>query len=348
MRCTKYPITQLSNYLISQLPNRLITQLPDHPTIQSDFLDNTMNSKILIIAGPTAVGKTGLSLNLAKKLNNVEIISADSRQVYKYMTIGTAKPTPEELATVPHHFIDIKDPDEYYSAGKFGREARRTIARLLNENKIPIVVGGSGLYIRALVDGFFEKPVFDQQIKARLKAEIKSHGLEVLFERLKQVDPISAEKLHPNDRHRIVRALEVYELTGEPLSAFQNQDSQQADFEPIFVGLTRDRKRLYQIIEHRVDQMIEQGLVDEVFQLKKMGYDSNLNSMQTVGYREVFEYLDQKISFDEMARLIKQRSRNYAKRQMTWFRKDERIKWFDVDQYADLNMLYDEILQTIF
>jgi tRNA dimethylallyltransferase len=302
-----------------------------------------MKNQILIIVGPTAVGKTGLSLALAKKLKNVEIISADSRQVYKYMNIGTAKPAPEELALVPHHFIDIKYPDEYYNAGKYGREARQTIDRLLGEQKFPIVVGGSGLYIRALVDGFFDKQVFDQQVKARLKDEIKNLGLEILYERLKQVDPISAEKLHSNDKHRIVRALEVYELTGISLSKFQDQESIKANFDSISVGLTRDRKHLYQIIETRVDLMIDQGLVEEVIQLKEMGYHSKLNSMQTVGYREVFEYLDQKIDFDEMVQLIKQRSRNYAKRQLTWFKKDNRIQWFDVDQYSDLEKLGDEI-----
>ncbi len=303
-----------------------------------------MKNRVLIIVGPTAVGKTGVSLYLAKQLENVEIISADSRQIYKYMNIGTAKPAQKELTIVPHHFIDIKYPDEYYSAGKFGREARRVIDKLLNEKKTPIVVGGSGLYIRALVDGFFEKQLFDQQVKARLKEEMNKNGLPALYQRLQQVDPISAERLHPNDGHRIVRALEVYELTGEPLSAFQSQQSRKADFEPVFVGLTRDRKHLYQIIENRVDFMLEKGLVEEVTQLQKMGYHSQLNSMQTVGYREVFEYLDQKIDFNEMARLIKQRSRNYAKRQLTWFRKDKRIKWFDVDQYLDLDELGNEIL----
>ena len=263
------------------------------------------------------------------------------------MNIGTAKPTPEELASVPHHFIDIKYPDEYYSAGKFSHEARQTIDRLLNVNKFPTVAGGSGLYLRALVDGFFERQVFDQQVKARLKREIEKRGLEVLFERLKQVDPMSTEKLHPNDKHRIVRALEVYELTGIPLSEFQDQENIIASFDPIFVGLTRDRKHLYQIIEKRVDLMLEQGLVEEVIQLKEMGYHSQLNSLQTVGYSEVFEYLDHKIRFDEMSDLIKQRSRNYAKRQMTWFRKDERIQWFNLDQYSDLEKLAEEIKSAV-
>ena len=306
-----------------------------------------MKKQVLIIVGPTAVGKTSLSLALAERWKNVEIISTDSRQVYKFMDIGTAKPTPDELSIVPHHFIDIKYPDEYYSAGKFGREARQTIDRLLIEQKFPIVVGGSGLYIRALVDGFFERQVFDQQVKAQLKDEIKNQGVEVLYERLTQVDSISAEKIHSNDKHRIVRALEVYELTGIPLSEFQNQQSIKANFDSIFIGLTRDRKHLYQIIEKRVDLMLEQGLVEEVIQLKAMGYHSKLNSMQTVGYREVFEYLDHKIDFDEMVQLIKQRSRNYAKRQLTWFRKDKRIKWFDVDQFAHLNKLGDEIKSAV-
>jgi tRNA dimethylallyltransferase len=172
---------------------------------------------------------------------------------------------------------------------------------------------------------------------------MNKNGLPALYQRLQQVDPISAERFHPNDGHRIVRALEVYELTREPLSAFQSQQSRKADFEPVFVGLTRDRKYLYQMIENRVDFMLEKGLVQEVTQLQKMGYHSQLNSMQTVGYREVFEYLDQKIDFNEMVQLIKQRTRNYAKRQLTWFRKDRRIKWFDVDQYLDLDELGNEI-----
>jgi len=304
-----------------------------------------MKKKVLIIVGPTAVGKTSLSLVLAKRVTHAEIISADSRQVYKLMDIGTAKPTPKELASVPHHFIDIKYPEEYYSAGKFGREARQVIDKLLNEAKRPLVVGGSGLYIRALVDGFFEKQVHDEHVKARLKKEIDEYGVAHLFERLVRVDPQSAEKIHPNDWHRIVRALEVYELTGEPLSSFQKQESRKANFEPMLIGLTRDREQLYKIIEQRVDQMLDKGFVQEVINLKNMGYHSELNAMHTVGYREVFDFLNQKINHEEMVRLIKQHSRNYAKRQMTWFNKDKRIKWFDVDLYPDFNKLCEQILE---
>lgn len=294
-----------------------------------------MKQKVLILVGPTGVGKTSLSLALADRWSNAEIVSADSRQVYRYLDIGTAKPTPEQLKKVPHHFIDIINPDEYYSAGRYGREARQRIEALLSSGKIPIVVGGSGLYVHALVDGFFERQIYDQNIKARLKQVIKEKGLATLYQRLQQVDPSAAEKIHPHDHHRIVRALEVYELAGEPLSSLQAQTSQKAAFDPILIGLTRDRGRLYQLIEQRVDVMLQQGLIHEVQQLKAMGYHSLLNSLQTVGYREVFLYLDHHIDCETMVKLIKQRSRNYAKRQLTWFRKDQRIYWLDMDQFRD-------------
>ncbi|MCU0644451.1 MAG: tRNA (adenosine(37)-N6)-dimethylallyltransferase MiaA [bacterium] len=306
-----------------------------------------MKKRVPIIVGPTAVGKTGLSLLFARRLEHVEIISADSRQVYRLMNIGTAKPTPQELSLVPHHFIDIKNPDEYYSAGKFGREARQKIDELFRDNIQPLVVGGSGLYIRALVDGFFEKQISDSLVKARLKQELNEKGSAFLHERLRAIDPISAERLHPNDGHRIVRALEVYDLADVPLSSLQQQESQQANFEPVFIGLNMEREKLYRIIEARVDRMIENGLVAEIEQLISLGYHSNLNAMQTVGYREVFDYFDSKYDFDEMIRLIKQRSRNYAKRQLTWFRKDTRIRWLSVDEFQDLNELCDEIMTTI-
>lgn len=307
-----------------------------------------MNKKVLIIVGPTAVGKTGLSLALAKRITHAEIISADSRQVYKLMDIGTAKPTPEEIATVPHHFIDLIYPNEYYSAGKFGREARQVINHLLDQEKFPLVVSGSGLYIRALVDGFFEKQIHDENVKTKLKNEIDKHGVAHLYERLAKLDSKSTENIHRHDRHRIVRALEVYELTGEPLSAFQKQESQKADFEPVFIGLTRNREHLYQIIEQRVDHMLKDGLVQEVINLKNMGYHSELNSMQTVGYREVFEFLNQQINYERMVSLIKQHSRNYAKRQMTWFKKDKRINWFDMDLFLNLNKLCETILEFFY
>lgn len=308
--------------------------------------DLNSNRKILIIVGPTAVGKTTLSLELADRLKDAEIISADSRQIYKFMDIGTAKPSADELSRIRHHFIDIKFPDEYYSAGKFGKEARQVIKKLQEQGKRPIVVGGSGLYIRALVDGFFDKQIYDESVKAKLKLQIKESGLEPLYQRLQQVDPESAQKIHPNDGHRIVRALEVYELTGVPLSEFQKESAKKADFEPVIIGLTRDRNELYQIIEKRVDQMIERGLIEEVISLKEKGYGENLNSMQTVGYKEVFQFLAHKIDRDEMIKLIKQHTRNYAKRQLTWFRKDERIHWINLERnVATKNYVQDILAQ---
>jgi tRNA dimethylallyltransferase len=304
-------------------------------------------TRVIFIVGPTAVGKTELSLRVAEAIGNAEIISADSRQIYKFMDIGTAKPTQEELARVKHHFIDIKYPDEYYSAGKFGKEAREVIKKLHSQGKQPIVVGGSGLYIRALVDGFFEKQVFNQSLKEKLKKEIREQGLESLYHRLQQVDPESAEKIHPNDGHRIVRALEVYELTGVPLSQFQKQTAQKADFEPLFFGLTRERQKLYQMIERRVDRMLELGLVQEVRDLQARGYTEKLNSMQTVGYKEVFDFLCGEIDYEEMVRLIKQHTRNYAKRQLTWFRKDERIHWIQLDEQESVDKYVEKILSEI-
>ncbi len=293
-------------------------------------------NSVLFIVGPTGIGKTTLSIELAKRMDG-EIVSADSRQVYKYMTIGTAKPTSEELAAVPHHFIDIKTPDEYYSAGQFGSEARVCIAEIQKRQKQPLVVGGSGLYIRALVDGLFEPQIADELVKANLKKEANEHGIKALYEKLKGVDPKTAGKLHSTDSQRIMRALEVFQVTGEPFSSFIDMKPRPADFEPRIIGLSLDRSELYAGIEKRVDGMLQLGLVDEVKELQRMGYGSDLNSLQSVGYREAFLYLDRKLNISEMTVLIKQKTRNYAKRQMTWFKKDKRIHWIDVGESGSLD-----------
>ncbi len=288
-----------------------------------------MKRKVLLIVGPTGIGKTGASLKLAETVVS-EIVSADSRQLYKHMNIGTAKPTSRELAAVPHHFIDIKRPDEYYSAGQFGEEARACIAGVFDRRKQPLVVGGSGLYVKALVDGFFGPKIADAATKTRLKQDVQEMGLGRLYERLKQVDPETAARLHPTDSQRILRALEVHELTGQRFSEFQAMESRPAGFEPVFVGLTMDRGALYERIERRVDEMLSEGLVAEVESLHLMGFGPDLNAMQTVGYREAFAHLNGELSLSEMAALIKQKTRNYAKRQFTWFRKDKRITWMQV------------------
>lgn len=297
-----------------------------------------MKKKVLLIVGPTAVGKTEVSLQLAKLLDS-EIVSADSRQVYKYMDIGTAKPTQEQRRQVPHHFIDIKHPDEYYSSGEYGREARDCVDEIFDRGKQPIVVGGSGLYIRALVDGFFEPKVSDVNIKSDLKKQAADKGLSAMYERLKSVDPVTANRLHATDTQRILRALEVFEITGQPFSRFLENKPEPASFHPVFCGLSLDRHQLYSRIESRVDRMFAGGFLDEVKELKSRGYDSNLNALQTVGYKEAFLFLGGKIGFAEMVQLIKQKSRNYAKRQLTWFRKDERIHWLDLNSFkSDLEL----------
>ncbi len=292
--------------------------------------------RVLVIVGPTGIGKTALAIKLAERLKG-EIVSADSRQIYEFMTIGTAKPTSEELAAVPHHFIDIKTPDEYYSAGQFGSEARVCIVEIQKRGMQPMVVGGSGLYIRALIDGLFEPKIADERVKTNLKKEAAENGISVLHNRLKTIDPKTAAKLHPTDSQRIMRALEVFEVTGEPFSNFVDRKPQPAEFSPCIIGLTLERSELYKRIEERVDIMLELGLLDEVQELRKMGYGQDLNALQSVGYQEAFLYLDGKLSISEMAALIKQKTRNYAKRQMTWFRKDKRIDWVDLRKFDSLN-----------
>lgn len=301
-----------------------------------------MSKKVLILVGPTAVGKTDISIELARELNG-EIISADSRQIYRFMNVGTAKPTAEQLAAVPHHFIDILNPDERYSAGRFAEEARAKIRELLARHKQPIVVGGSGLYIRALLDGLAEPKVADEAVKQSLKKRVEEEGLHVLFERLREVDAETAERLNATDRQRILRALEVYEITGEPYSRFIQKAATPASFASLQIGLSRERRVLYERIEKRVDAMLAAGFVEEVRHLQEMGYHRELNAMQTVGYKEVFMYLSGELEYDSMVALIKQKSRNYAKRQMTWFRKDSRIAWLDLDRYGSSEALCDAI-----
>lgn len=305
-----------------------------------------MKKKVLLIVGPTAVGKTAISCEIAKHLP-IEIVSADSRQVYRFMNIGTAKPTEEERAAVPHHFIDIKDPNEWYSAGQFGTDARVCIGEILQKSKLPQVVGGSGLYIRALVDGLFEPKISDASVKQKLKKRVREDGLEALYQELKNVDPVTAGSLSITDTQRILRALEVFEITGKPFSEFRQKKTPSAEFQAFFVGLTMNRDQLYAQIETRVDQMLQQGLVEEVKALKKRGFTSDLNALQTVGYKEVFLYLDNKISREEMVRLIKQKSRNYAKRQWTWFNKDKRIYWINLSEIVDKSEVATIILKQL-
>jgi tRNA dimethylallyltransferase len=283
----------------------------------------------LILIGPTGVGKTAISLELAKRLPG-EIVSADSRQVYRYLDIGTAKPSPAVRTQTQHHFIDICNPDEIYSAGEYGRDARQVIIEILTRKKWPLVVGGSGLYLRALLEGFFEPKVSNREIQEQLKRRAREEGSLALHAELAKVDPASAARLHPNDAHRIVRALEIFYTGGKTASELWEHQSAPANFPYRLIGLNMPRPELYHRINNRVEKMLAEGLLDECQRLLQMGYSPELNALQSVGYQEVFQYLHGEISYYQMVDLIKQHSRNYAKRQMTWFRKMENIEWVEL------------------
>lgn len=301
-----------------------------------------MERNVILIVGPTAVGKSRLAILLAEMVGG-EIISADSRQIYKFMDIGTAKPSPQERVRVPHYFIDIKYPNEYYNAGEFGREGRAKIEEIFQRGKTPVVVGGSGLYIKSLVDGFFQGAVSDRETKKNLQKKADRFGLEKLYQYLLEVDETAAQKIHPHDRQRIIRALEVYEITGIPISQLHKEQKREINFTPKFFGLQRDKKELYHLIEKRVDQMLAAGLVAEVENLLAMGYSEDLNSMQTVGYQEIIDYLKGAKGLQEAVQAIKKNTRNYAKRQMTWFRKEKRIRWLNLNEQSD----FEKIAATI-
>ncbi len=304
------------------------------------------NKKVIVIVGPTCSGKTEVAISLSEKIPS-EIISADSRQVYKLLNIGTAKPTPEELQKAKHHFIDFLNPNETYNVSKFEKDALTKIDVLLKNNKIPIIVGGSGLYIRAIVDGIFDVVDTDEEYRKKLMKEREKFGNEYLLEKLKKVDPKSAAKLIPQNWKRIIRALEVYKLTGEPIWKLQEEYKRETNFNFQQFGLNWPRKILYKNIELRVDKMIELGLVEEVKEILALGFNKNINALNTVGYKEIIEYLDKKISLERAIELIKRNTRRYAKRQLTWFRKDKRIKWFDINDKEDLSKIIQSILKDI-
>lgn len=293
---------------------------------------------ILVIAGPTASGKTAMALKIAESIPS-EIISADSRQIYKHLTIGTAKPTSDELHRVPHHFIDHLNPDQTFNAGDFQEQGRKAIDQILSRNKLPMIVGGTGLYIRAVVDGFFELPEISGTIRTDLEQRLITEGKEELFQELRSVDPESAAAMDASKYRRVIRALEVFYETGTPISRFHEQHQVRQMYQARFYGLLWDRTALYHRINHRVDTMIENGFLDEVQNLIDQGYDDRFQSLQTVGYKEAFAFLRKEFTKDRMIELMKQNTRRFAKRQMTWFRKESRISWLSIkseDQFGSL------------
>jgi tRNA dimethylallyltransferase len=287
--------------------------------------------KVLVITGPTATGKTRIGIELAKTLEG-EIISADSRQVYKLMDIGSAKPSLEERKGVPHHLIDICFPDQTYSAGLFAKDAKILIEQILNRGKMPIIVGGTGLYLKALIQGIFAGPGADPKIRERLNQEVEQYGLHKVYERLQQLDPVAAAKISPKDRIRTIRALEVYELTGKPMSYWQSQkESISSRFKFICFGINLDRKKLYERINLRVDQMMERGFLDEVKNIHQLGYSFDWPALRTFGYLDMHDYLQGKIGLEDAVEKFKQKTRNFAKRQLTWFRHQLDLTWIEAE-----------------
>lgn len=307
-------------------------------------------NKVIILLGPTGVGKTAVSILLAKHLNT-EIISSDSMQIYKYMDIGTAKPTKEERQMVRHHMIDIVEPWDSYSAGEYIKAVKPIIERIHREGKIPIVVGGTGLYIKAMTRGIFSGPSADWDMRNELLIKEKAKP-GFLYEYLKELDPVAASEVMPADARRAVRAIEVCLKSNRTITELRQSFTKPLPYKFIKLGIARERKELYRIIEQRVDRMIDAGLVDEVKNvielIKSKGYKQEAicyngkeslpiaySSMQAIGYKEIAMYLNREISIDEAVNLIKTRSRNYAKRQITWFKKEEGIKWIDVTGIYD-------------
>jgi len=318
---------------------------------------------VISILGPTAVGKSKVAVEVAKIING-EIVSADSMQVYRGMDIGTAKPTLEERQGILHHLIDIKNPDEEWTVSDFVREASRLAgsrntlsynnkeaghnskSKIQNKSKIPMIVGGTGLYLWALLEGFsFPIAPADKEIRKRLE----KIPLSALYSRLSTLDPQAAEKINPNDKKRIIRAVEVYELTGRPISQLQKRSEEPKILfsgpESILIGLIMPREKLYKCIEKRVGKMIEKGLIEEVKDLLSKGYSKDLPSFQALGYKEVVEYLAGTWTKEQMMIELKKRTRHFARRQMTWFRRFKRLKWFEVpvDTKIILNYINSQI-----
>jgi tRNA dimethylallyltransferase len=284
---------------------------------------------VLAIIGPTSVGKTALSLELAARFSG-EIISGDSMQFYRGMDIGTAKASPEERAAIPHHLIDICDLDEEFTVADFQRRTAALISDMNSRQILPIIVGGTGLYIQSVLYGYrFSEAGEDEAYRASLSSLAETDGNEALHAKLSAVDPLTAARLHPNDVKRVIRALEIYHLTGKTMAEYQ-QRSEESPYNLLLLGLTMDRALLYERINARVDQMIEAGLIEEVEGLLRKGYDASLRSMQALGYKEIIAYLQGLTTKEAAVELVKKRTRNFAKRQLTWFRAMKDIVWFDI------------------
>ncbi len=298
--------------------------------------------KIVVIIGPTAVGKTKLSIELAKRYRG-EIISGDSMQIYRGMDIGTAKIKQDEMEGVPHHLIDIKNPDQDFSAAEFQELLRKKINEISARNRLPIIVGGTGLYIQsAIYDYHFSEAPSDPEFRSSLEQRAETEGNQALHDELMKVDPASASEIHPNNVRRVIRALEIHHCTGKTKVETHANQSPELIYDTALIGLTMDRDQLYERINYRVDLMLEEGLLDEVKTLHQQGL-RECQSIQAIGYKELYLYLDGQISLSEGIELLKQNSRRYAKRQLTWFRNKMQVKWYDMGEEVSFEKKINEI-----
>ncbi|PJN92299.1 tRNA (adenosine(37)-N6)-dimethylallyltransferase MiaA [Bacillus sp. mrc49] len=285
--------------------------------------------KLLVIIGPTAVGKTKMSIEMAKLFNG-EIISGDSMQVYKGMDIGTAKIKTEEMEGIPHYLLDIKEPDEPFSAAEFQERANACIEDIHGRGKLPIIVGGTGLYIQSVIyDYQFSEAPSDLEYREGLEKQIRESGIDPVFDELRKVDPESAKRIHPNNVRRVIRALEIFHCTGKTMSEQLDDQPTELKYETCIIGLTMEREKLYQRIDQRVDGMVDEGLIHEVQSFYDQGL-KDCQSIQAIGYKEIYDYFDGRASVDEAVETLKQNSRRYAKRQLTWFRNKMDVIWFNM------------------
>ena len=306
-----------------------------------------MKKKIVVIIGPTAVGKTKYAIRIAQNLDG-EILSADSMQVYEHMNIGSAKPTDEELAMVRHHLIGEVDPLQEWSAAEYQKKAKGRIDEMFSRGKLPVICGGTGLYVNSLIyDMDFSTAKGDESLRKELQLLADTMGGQALHDRLTKADPTAAERIHPNNIKKMIRAIEVAETAGKGIPEFDGVFQKSGDYDSIMIGLNIDRQILYNRIEQRVDAMIEAGLVDEVRMLLALGLTEDDNSMKGIGYKELIGFLQNEYSLEEAVKKIKQNSRNYAKRQMTWFRRYDNIKWFDLTDVVDFEQSAQKVTEYI-
>ena len=301
---------------------------------------------LIILTGPTAVGKTDLSIKLSKSLN-AEIISADSMQIYKYMDIGSAKVTKEEMDGVVHYMIDEVTPDVPFSVSEFQMRSEKYIEEINKKGKNVLITGGTGLYLNSLIYNMdFAKSNANNEIREKLEQELAENGIDYMHEKLRGLDEEAANRIHKNNTKRVIRAIEVC-MSGQKMNDFSKDLRYNEKYKPIIIVLNRDREVLYQRINKRVDIMLENGLLDEVKELLKMGYTKDMISMQGIGYKEMIKYLDGEYTYDEAIEIIKRDSRRYAKRQLTWFKGYQDAKWFDLDKYQDIEILKEDIINHI-